>query len=222
MLLDQHVAAGEKNNAQKSDTKSRVLAAAISQFSKVGFAGASVRNIAEEAGVIHGAIKYHFTSKEELWREVVRHLHHQLLESVGDFEAASEEYSPRKAVAVLTRRLIEFNAHFPEWRRIVLFETLHATERLDWLNDNFLSPLLNQALAGTEYYLDQGAYPSGVSPLFVMYTMLASSTYVFLSAQEIERSFGVDVFAEDQIELQVQTVLKLMGLDGEEADPTSQ
>ncbi len=48
------------------DTRSRILAAAISLFAEQGYAGTSVRDISERLGVTKAALYYHFPSKETI------------------------------------------------------------------------------------------------------------------------------------------------------------
>ena len=57
---------------QKEDIRSRVLAAARRQFGRKGYSGTSMREIAASAGVGVGNIYNYFTSKDDLFREVVR------------------------------------------------------------------------------------------------------------------------------------------------------
>ena len=57
---------------QKDDIRSRVLAAARRQFGRKGYSGTSMREIAASAGVGVGNIYNYFTSKNDLFREVVR------------------------------------------------------------------------------------------------------------------------------------------------------
>ncbi len=50
----------------------RILDAAEKTFAERGFEGASLRDIIAEAGVANGAIHYHFKTKEDLFRRVIR------------------------------------------------------------------------------------------------------------------------------------------------------
>ena len=54
-------------------TRVKVLEAAESEVADYGFAGASIRNITQRAGVNVAAINYHFGSKEELIKELFRY-----------------------------------------------------------------------------------------------------------------------------------------------------
>lgn len=53
-------------------TRAAILKAGAEVFAEAGFAGASVSGIARRAGLTLGALYFHFQSKEELAREIVR------------------------------------------------------------------------------------------------------------------------------------------------------
>ncbi|MFI0878153.1 ScbR family autoregulator-binding transcription factor [Streptomyces parvus] len=52
-------------------TRATILRAAAEVFDEVGFSAASIRLISKHAGVTLGALYFHFSSKEELAREVM-------------------------------------------------------------------------------------------------------------------------------------------------------
>lgn len=58
-------------------TKAQIMRAAIRQFTAIGYQGASVRDIANEAGVNIGLIRYHFGSKADLYRDTLAYVSEQ-------------------------------------------------------------------------------------------------------------------------------------------------
>ncbi len=52
-------------------TRARALSTALDLFSRDGYDGVSMRQVAEELGVTKAALYHHFTSKEEIARELV-------------------------------------------------------------------------------------------------------------------------------------------------------
>ena len=59
---------------RRSHTRTLIIKAALRQFSACGFAGASAKTIAAEAGVANGTVFWHFDSKSRLYEEVIRHV----------------------------------------------------------------------------------------------------------------------------------------------------
>lgn len=53
-----------------SDTKSRIKAAALSLFVRKGVAEATVRDLAQEAGIAEGTLYRHYESKEDLIKDL--------------------------------------------------------------------------------------------------------------------------------------------------------
>lgn len=62
----------------KSDaTKAAIMRAAITHFTRLGYEGATVRDIANEAGVNIGLIRYHFGHKADLYRDTLAYISEQ-------------------------------------------------------------------------------------------------------------------------------------------------
>ena len=61
----------EQHEAMRAATRERVRSAAVRLFARQGFAAVNMRRIAEEAGISTGSIYRHFTTKEELFEDLV-------------------------------------------------------------------------------------------------------------------------------------------------------
>lgn len=61
----------EVTDARRTDTRERVLSVAATLFSERGYAGTSIRDIAEVLGLSKAALYYHFKSKEEILAAMV-------------------------------------------------------------------------------------------------------------------------------------------------------
>ena len=73
--------------AKSRDTRARILAAALEEASIAGFHRASVARIAGRAGVAVGNLHYHFVSRRELLRELMRSLVADLLNRLQALDA---------------------------------------------------------------------------------------------------------------------------------------
>src|ERR1700721_2714164 len=78
----------------RANTRERLLSAARSAFARSGFHGASVEEIASEAGFSTGALYSNFDGKEDLFlvlmeREIEEHAR-ELTEAVGERASMSE------------------------------------------------------------------------------------------------------------------------------------
>ncbi|HMR76762.1 MAG TPA: TetR family transcriptional regulator [Polyangiaceae bacterium] len=83
-----------------SDARRQLLSATITVLAKCGPAEASIKRIAEEAGVNHGLVHHYFGSKQRLLIEALDALDESLTEQVADIGSKNEA-----AVFVRTRFL---------------------------------------------------------------------------------------------------------------------
>jgi AcrR family transcriptional regulator len=65
--------------ADRGDTKAKILEAAFRRLATEGYAALSVREIAKDAGVNHALINYHFRTKDQLVIEVLDAANRRLL-----------------------------------------------------------------------------------------------------------------------------------------------
>ena len=68
----------------KQQTRAKVLAAARHLFSEAGYEGATIRDIAAEAGMSTGAVFANFTDKSDLFREIMAADMDALVEAMRD------------------------------------------------------------------------------------------------------------------------------------------
>ena len=195
------------------DTRSKLLKAAVSVFAKEGFAGASVRKIADLAGVNHGSIKYHYSSKNELWRASIGYLFQKMESFIFANEDEWAKMSQREQLIEHIERYIRFNAANPELMRMVMFESLVRSERFEWLSDNYLRPFSDRAVNRTALAQEQGLYRSDIPPLNLYYMNVAASRSMFFAAQELEDRFGIDMFSEEEMQRHIDAMIKMFVMD---------
>ena len=93
----------QKLKSKKRDTIGRILDTAAEVFSKVGFAGARMDDIAKRAGVNKATIYYHIGNKETLYARVL----HEHFASAGDtFDRVLQQAeSPEKKLSLYIHQI---------------------------------------------------------------------------------------------------------------------
>ncbi len=195
--------------ALELDTRSKLLKSAVKAFAKEGFAGTSVRQIADAAGVNHGSIKYHYSSKEQLWRAGTAFLFNALEEFMFANSDNWDKLTPREQVIEHIARYVRFNAQNPELMRIIMFESLTRSERFEWLSDNYLRPFSDRAVARTALAQEQGVYRSDIPPLNFYYMNIAASRSMFFAADELYQRSGIDMSSKEEIERHIDGLVRL-------------
>lgn len=128
--------------ARKQATRRRVLDAARELFEEVGYEAATVRAIAERAGVSVGGVFTSFTSKSDVLSEVMQ-------ARLADLYADLEKVVPHLRGSTADRCRSLFAVHYAfEFRRLRLF-LAYLAAAFDWRADRTLPTMgANQRLRG--------------------------------------------------------------------------
>jgi TetR/AcrR family transcriptional regulator len=97
-----------------SGSRDRLFAAAAREFAARGFAGANVDRIARAARVNKAMVYYHFRSKADLYREILRDMFDAVANGVA--VVAAEDIDPREKIrrfVVAFADAAEARPHFP-------------------------------------------------------------------------------------------------------------
>ncbi len=209
--------AGDENASRRrqvvqsraGDTSDRILHCAREAFAAHGFAAANVRDIAKAAGTTHSMIRYHFGTKDDLWREAVRDMFELLQRSVIDPTLALTGISSQERFKRMLRLYTRYCAEHPEHARITFAETIVGGERLEWMVDNFvranhadLFEFLHETIQGTPW--ENAPLPS------VMYAVVGMVQLPFLLEKEAIVSTGYDFMTDEAIERHADTVIALL------------
>jgi AcrR family transcriptional regulator len=98
---------------QKAATRLRLLDAAQTVFAQRGFHGASVDEIAREAGATTGALYAHFAGKEALFLELLDHTMAQDVRAYAEASGAGE--TPEEAARAGANRWMQILSERPEY-----------------------------------------------------------------------------------------------------------
>src|SRR5918996_2431530 len=112
---------------RRAATRASVLAAARSVFARRGLRGASLEQIAEEAGVSRGAVYYNFDDKEHLFLALLRERCLARAERLERIGAGSDDVGAD--IRRVANAFIEDAEHDPEWTRLFVEFTALAAER---------------------------------------------------------------------------------------------
>ena len=109
---------------QPSESRERILAAAVSVFARKGFQRASLDEIAAEAELTKGAIYWHFRSKNDLFTSLLQYRFQQHTAPLaGDLERALAAPTPLEqqvAIAAMLRDMLNRFHDNADWPRLYL------------------------------------------------------------------------------------------------------
>ena len=188
-------------------TRQKIIEEALQQFSRHGFDGVGVREIAESVGVQHGLIKYHFGSKDELWRDAVR----LLFTRMGDVlrpDPHEADLPPHKAFEISLRRYVRYCAEHPEHARLMVQESFRDNERLAWASESFIRPSHHRIFARWNTLMEEGMMPR-VDPTLMVYAITGAAQSIFNLAAEAKLTHGIDALSNETIEAYSDAIVAL-------------
>lgn len=199
-------------------TRQRIVDEALLLFARHGFEGIGVRDIAKMVGVNHGLIKYHFGTKDELWREAVRLMFTRMDEVLrrGPGEA---DLAPEKAFEISLRRYVRYCAEHPEHARLMVQESFRDNERLAWASASFIRPSHDRIFSRWHRLMRDGLMPQ-VDPVLMVYAITGAAQSIFNLAAEARLTHGVDALSDETIEAYSDAIVALF-LPGKKAAATA-
>ncbi|MCX4680286.1 TetR/AcrR family transcriptional regulator [Streptomyces sp. NBC_01433] len=173
-----------------------VLRAALRAFATYGFDGVSIRTLNRELGVSHNLLHQRFGSKEAVWRAAVDwgfgHLVAQLLSS--DDESADSLARLHSFV----RTFVRFTAQHPELQRLMNIEGGQSSDRLDYITDTYVTPIIDRFLPLRDDLVERGEIRP-VPPEVIFYMITSGGGAMFASRELTERLFTDAPLAPERV-----------------------
>nr|WP_321362510.1 TetR/AcrR family transcriptional regulator [uncultured Hyphomonas sp.] len=193
---------------RSTETRARILDAALSSFAEQGFEAANIRDISEKANVTHPMITYHFGNKDKLWRAAVEEMFERMSrEVILPTQAPGQD--PVEQLKAMVRQYVRYCAIHPEHARITIAETVRGGERLDWMVEQFVKNNHHSILPLIETVMDTGYLPKMPIVSF-LYALVGMCQLPFVLAREASAAFKIDMQSEQMIEQHIETVFQLL------------
>jgi len=146
-----------KNDNVTGNKRNDILNEAARLFRKKGFSGTTMQDIASAVGILKGSIYYHFTSKNEIFREVLNNGISPVLKKAGFI--VSKNSQPRD----MLRELIENHINYivdNDFSLVIFYqekEKISASETKDYIETrNRYEKIFKDVLAEG---IKQGEFP---------------------------------------------------------------
>ncbi len=166
--------------AQRLQTRERILGAAIAEFKRSGMAGVEVNAIVAAAGVAHGTFYFHFPTKEHVLLELERREEARVAAQFERFLAGPHHLSDALAEVVALVRGLEERFGRPLFKELVaLHFSPSRPESENWTDH----PVIVLLVWEIERARDQGAVHPEVDP-FSNAVFFLLGVYGVLSAGE--------------------------------------
>ncbi len=195
-------------------TKSRILAAARTEFARLGLAGARVDEIADKAGANKRMIYHYFGNKDDLFRLVVEEAYLDIRQAEQNLKL--DDLSARDALEKLVRFTWNYYLENPEFIRLVNSANLHkgrhlqGSERLITASRKFVGTVQEILQRG----VSEGTFRDDIDPIQLNITIAAIGYYYltnhFTGEVLFEREFMTKSALQDRLDFNISTVMSIV------------
>lgn len=195
-------------------TKARILAAAKSEFARLGLGGARVDEIAEKAEANKRMIYHYFGSKEELFRVVLEEAYLDIRQA--EQKLRLDDLSPREALETLVRFTWDYYLKNPEFITLVNSANLHKGRHLE--GSVRLREASRRYVGTVQKILERGAadgtFRTGVDPVQLNITIAAIGYYYltnrFTGKFLFERDYMTPEALNERLAFNLETVMRMV------------
>ena len=197
----------KRRHQERSEvTKRKLLDVAKRKFAQHDFDAITVRDIEVEADVQRNLLKYHFGSKDEIWKVAAQEIFEALNEFMASRQELMRDLPPRERVAYTIRSYSRYAATHPELHRLMIQEGKQDSWRLRWILDNYLreNAMELQEMLGRDIGLKDEDF------VHWYYLFAGGIPVMFSNAPEAKLLFDVDVCTEDVISRHADLMVELL------------
>lgn len=196
---------GKKPADVAEQTKRDILKAGLQCFAAAGYNSTSLREIAREANISHGLLRHHFGTKDDLWKACVVFVTEQVAKSQS---LLLDQVTPENALesfVAIVRVFIESSAKYPTLWRMLAFEALKDSDRLDhvlqivWPTHAKIAPLFKTVQ-------QQGHLSNFTNESFFLF-VISLGALPFALAPFSNRLCATDILSKEQREKHANLVI---------------
>ncbi|QYX55808.1 TetR family transcriptional regulator C-terminal domain-containing protein [Roseovarius sp. SCSIO 43702] len=187
----QHATSGNRPSRIQVRNRARILSAALEVFAAHGFRGATLDQIAEEAGLSKPNILYYFANKEEIHVTLLGRLMETWLAPMHDIDPEGE---PLDEILRYVGRKLEMSREYPRESRLFANEILQGAPRMGPHLQSGLKPLVDRTASLFERWMEEGRL-ARVDPRHLIFSIWATTQhYADFEAQVSVLTEGADSF----------------------------
>lgn len=198
-----------KLDRDADNQREALLQIASAHFARSGFDGASLRAIADEAGLAHGVIRHYFGGKDALWEAAAGFLFGQVQASMEDALSAIDLNDAVARMEAQVRATVRTAARIPHLAGFVMQAGLTGGPRYDWMVENHLRPAYDFAL-DPFHQLTREKRAAGIDPHFAFLLSTNAALGPFAQSANSRALAGLDMSDPDIADAYADTLIAIL------------
>lgn len=193
----------------RQKNKALIFDAAKQEFVTYGFKGASIKRIAERAGLPRANIHYYFDNKEDLYRQLLN----GILEAWNArFDMFDESDDAKSALTDYIRAKVMYAKTDPEGSRLFASEIIHGAPHLKPYLSGEFRHWVERKVEVIQSWINQGQIKA-VNPLHLLFLIWSATQHYADFNVQVLAAMDKSLMSDDDYE-QVVDSLTLMILGG--------
>jgi TetR/AcrR family transcriptional regulator len=173
-----------------------ILEAALDVFSREGFRGATIDQIAEAAGMSKPNLLYYFPRKEEIYKRLLAEMLDVWLQPLREIDSIGDPISELRSYI---RRKIEMSRDFPRQSRLFANEMLQGAPRVLEMLESDLKALVDDKARIIEGWMDKGKIVR-TDPYHLIFSIWATTQHYADFDVQVRAVLGHDRGGEGRFE----------------------
>ncbi len=169
----------EKNRA-------RILDAALGEFSRFGYAGATIEQISKAAGMSKSNLLYYFSSKDAVYAAVMD----QILDGwLNPLRTLDRDGDPALELRFYIRQKLEMSAKTPDASRLFANEVMQGAPQIKQALEQDLKKIVAEKADVIEHWIKEGKIGK-VSPVHLLFMIWATTQHYADFAAQVSAVTG--------------------------------
>ncbi|WP_321501644.1 TetR family transcriptional regulator C-terminal domain-containing protein [Breoghania sp.] len=207
-------ATGDFGSARKqtriqTENRDRILEAALDMFSRSGFRGTTLDQIARQAGMSKSNLLYYYASKSQIYKAVLGEI---LTEWLAPLRALDVEGDPAEELGDYISRKLQHSAENPRASRLFANEILEGAPMMMDVLQGPLRDLVDAKVKIIRTWIDQGRLRA-VDPYHVIFMIWATTQHYADFETQIQAITGRTIEQPD-FQSETEATLKAIFLNG--------
>jgi len=166
-----------------------ILDAALQEFSRTGFSGATIDRIAGGAGMSKSNLLYYFRSKTAIYEAVLATILDQWLVPLRTLDAMGD---PAQEISAYIRHKLQMSARHPEASRLFANEVMQGAPKLGKILETDLRALVADKCDVIESWIRAGKIKP-VDPVHLIFTIWATTQHYADFSCQVRAVTGSDL-----------------------------
>jgi len=175
---------------QDSFDREVVLNAALKVFAASGYLGSQQKDIAQLAGVSSPLLTYHFTNKEDIWRQSIKMISENLRGRLVETRRFLKDLKGIPLLKAYNRQLYYLFAEYPNFAKILLQEMGSDTWRAAYLTEHIFNMLVKIGGDTIEETMESSKEFSRIPVHIFLPLLIGSATAPIMLQYFIKNEYG--------------------------------